>query len=370
MKNIQKVIPLYAPPIINDASNAIKNCFESGWWGYGLACKELESKFTNNRGGWAIATSSCTSALYIAARLIKQSPQDEVIVPAITWISSAMAFLSAGFNVKLADVNQADLMINIESIKSLISNKTRAIVIVHLYGQKSNVVEIRNLCNENNIILIEDCAHRIDIEDTPLGDYCCYSFNTVKEIPCGEGGLIWAKDLKEENKARSISYLGMEINTWQRSSNTKHKDLVFSKNPGLKLQLNDISASIVNTMFYHKDNFRRKRKLIFNTYEQYLSELNPIVSMIERKTDDSFLMYIILLNGTSREKLREGMALDGVSTSVHYPSLSQHPLIKNPFTPNADVIAKNILTLPCYPDLSPEDQLFIIRSLKNNLKYS
>lgn len=361
-------IPLYKTPIINEAREELNKCFLSGWWSYGNACKELENRFIDKRGGWALATSSCTSALYIIARLLEQSPRAEIIVPAMTWVSSAMAFLISGFNVKIADINHDDLMINVETIKPLVTSKTKAVVVVHLYGQEANTKEISEFCKANNLIMIEDCAHRIGMDKTPLADYCCYSFNAVKEIPCGEGGLIWSKKMSEENNARTISYLGMEVNTWLRSSNKKHRDLIFSKNYGLKLQLNDLSASIANIMFLHNEKSKKKRERIFYNYDKQLNELYPYVRPLKRNVNDSFLMYVIILSEINRESLREKMALDGISTSVHYPSLSKHPLIYNSITPIADSYSDNILTLPCYPDLSIEEQFAVIKSLKNHLQ--
>ncbi len=361
-------VPLYRPSILNEASDALNKCFLSGWWGYGKACKELENKFTNIRGGWALATSSCTSALFIVAKLLEYTPNAEVIVPANTWVSSAMAFLNAGFTIKIADISSTDLMSNIKTIKPLITKNTKAVVVVHLYGQKANTKEISEYCKSNNLILIEDCAHRIDIESIPLADYCCYSFNVVKEIPCGEGGLIWSNRMAQEKIAQSISYLGMESNTWQRTSKNKQLDLIFSSTIGLKLQLNDLGASIANAMFEFKDKAKKKRKRIFQIYNENLKELIPEITLLNRKANDSYLMYIIILNGINREILREQMAEDGISTSIHYPSLSHHPLINSSVTPIANLYSENILTLPCFPDLSNTEQFAVINSLKRFLQ--
>lgn len=360
-------VPLYKPPILQKANEALSKCFLSGWWGYGNACKELENRFTIHRGGWALATSSCTSALYIIARLLEHTPDSEVIVPNITWVSSAMAFLVAGFKVKTADINPINLMIDVETIKPVVTKNTKAVLVVHLYGQKANTKAISEYCKANNLILIEDCAHRIDIENIPLADYCCYSFNTVKEIPCGEGGMIWCRKMEEEKRAQAISYLGMEVNTWQRTSITKHRDLIFSNSTGLKLQLHDLAATIANAMFEFKESGKNKRENIFKIYNEHLQSLTPKINLLQRTKDDSFLMYVISLNNINREFLREQLASVGISTSVHYPSLSNHPLIEKSNTPIGDSYSENILTLPCYPDMSVDEQFSVINALKKFL---
>lgn len=360
-------IPLYKPPIMQDAQDALNRCFNSGWWGYGPECKKLEKRFTQKKGGWALSTTYCTSALYIVANLLYQSPQDEVIVPAITWISTAIVFQMAGFKIKLADVNKSNLLVDIDSIKQVVTKNTKAIVIVHLYGQKYNTNAIRKFCDNNNISMIEDCAHRIDLEEASLADFCCYSFNTVKEIPCGEGGLIWGRHSENEETARHISYLGMKVNTLERSANTIHRDLVFSNTLGLKMQLHDLGASLANAMFSFQDKAKNKRKIIFEIYEEHLRNILGI-RLIKREGNDSYLMFVIVLNGIQRSKFRNSLAKKGIATSMHYPSLSSHPLIFNASTPIADRISQKIITLPCYPDLSMKEQLYIIQSIQENMK--
>jgi dTDP-4-amino-4,6-dideoxygalactose transaminase len=134
----EKRIPLYRPPVDDKTSEALIKCFQSGWWGYGEECVNLENRFKDSFGGWCIATSTCTSALYIAAKLLYKGDEDEVIIPAINWISAAMAFLESGFKVKIADVASANLMANLDTIKPLVTTKTTAILIVHLYGHRGH----------------------------------------------------------------------------------------------------------------------------------------------------------------------------------------------------------------------------------------
>lgn len=362
------MIPLYKTFVPIEARQAIDACFNSGWLGYGTACKSLEERFTKGRGGWALATSSCTSALYIAGRLCKRSSQDEVIVPAVTFISTAMAFLSAGFHVRVADVDPTSLLITKKSIEDRLTTKTRAVVVVHLFGQRVITDEIRDLCDKHGIGLIEDCAHRLDLMagQPPIGDYACYSFNAVKEAPGGEGGLIWARNKGLETRARSISNLGMGIDTLQRSSSNKHSDYCFTEEIGLKYRLNDIAASLVNASLNLWEDIRYRRMAIFKYYDEKIKDLSPHVYPLARRNDDSCLMYVIRLDEIDRDRLRADMAEYGVATSVHYPSLTEHPLLTNPsdHCPNADKASKEIITLPCFPDLSIAEQDTVVAALR------
>src|SRR5262245_30708959 len=146
--------PLCKPHIPEEALQSLSECIASGWLGYGPICSNLEKRFTEAHHGWAIATSSCTSALFLTAQLCRQTDYDEVICPAITFVSTPMAFLQAGWKVVLADVNADSLLITKYNIEERITDRTRAIVVVHLYGQKAPVEEIKEFCKERNIILI------------------------------------------------------------------------------------------------------------------------------------------------------------------------------------------------------------------------
>lgn len=358
------MIPLYKPPAIPGLEDQVLSCIRSGWWGYGPACHALEQRFTLKRGGWSLATSNGTAALYVAARLLHASPDDEVIVPAVTFISTAMAFLSAGFRVRVADVDPDTLTVSAGTLRPLISDRTRAVVVVHLYGQQAPTAEIRQVCDRGGISLIEDCAHRLGLDDeaAPAGDFACYSFNAVKEAAGGEGGLLWGRDAGAEGRARSISNVGLAVDTWQRSSKLQHVDYRFCEEVGLKLRLQDISATMVNAMLDGRAELRRKRREIFRRYDDAFRDSSPRLAPLGRGDGDSFLMYVLKVKGGARDELRRRMAAGGVATSVHYPSLSRHPLLHGPGPgcPVAEEIDGQLLTLPCFPDLLPEEQTQVI----------
>ena len=365
MNNTNSNIPLYRPPIRENARKALLDCFDSGWWGYGPACRLLESRFTDIHGGWALATSSCTSALYVAARLTYEQDRNEIIVPAITWVSSAITFIQAGFNVRPADVNPDTLLLTAELASKQITPKTRAILAVHLYGQKCAISELRKLCDEHDLLLIEDCAHHLSLQPSPISDFRCYSFNVLKEVPCGEGGLIWGKNMQFEVMANQLACLGMQGDTFERSAHPCHGDLSFGRVPGLKLKMNDLAASIAMAMLAHLGPHRAERKRIFSLYDESLRQMSQAIRLLTRPEDDSMLMYVIRVSdGKTRTTLRNHLSRSGISTSVHYPSLSRHPLIQLAKTPVADIQSECLVTLPCYPDLAREQQLLVISHIQ------
>ena len=368
-------IPLFRPSVAASARQRALAVLDSGWLGYGPQCLALERTFIGARGGWALATSSCTTALYLAALLCRDGAdrargvahvQPEVIVPAMTFISSAMAFAHAGYRVRVADVDRASLMLTAETAERMLTPGTRAIVVVHLYGQYApDIAGLRALADRRGLALIEDCAHRIDLDDAPprAGDLACFSFNAVKELPGGEGGLLWARDSALEHTARARSNSGLEIDTLQRTATTQHRDYDFSAATGLKLRSNDIAAALVLGALDEWPALREGRRRQFERYEALLREHAPDVDPMARGADDSWLMYVV--RTAQRARLREHLAALGIATSVHYPSLARHPLFARDADPRArdDALDATIVTLPTSPGLSAREQEIVAAAI-------
>lgn len=351
-------IPVFRPPIPNAWQREIAAVVESRWWGYGVRCGNLESEFTQIRGGWALATNSCTSALYLAGRCLAGVSRGEVIVPAITFISTAVAFHEAGLRVRVADVDPSTLLLDVQKAAALVTPETRAIVSVHLFGQKQDLRPLRALCDEHGLSLIEDCAHRLDGRaESSLADFSCFSFNAVKEAPAGEGGMLWGRHVSDEGICRANSYLGMNVDTAQRASSAVHKAYDFSSRGGLKLRLSDLSAAFVHACKDELGAWRRARQRLHARYFAAFRELDTKAQLICRDADDdSLLVFALRVPVEHRERLRQTLAARGIATSVHYPSISEHPIFSIANCPIAERAGRELVTLPLFPELSDVDQ--------------
>jgi len=363
-------IPLFRCSVPVAARARLMATLDSGWLGYGPQCRLLEERFCAGRGGWALATSSCTSALYLAGRLVHAlapSQRPEIIVPSMTFVASGMAFLQAGVRPVVADVGADDLMLGVEGVRRALTPRTRAVLAVHLYGQRCRELPaLRELADERGLLLIEDCAHRIDLFDAaaPIGDLLCYSFNAVKELPGGEGGLLWGRDPHHEAWVRPVSNLGLAVDTMQRAAALRHADYVFAAEAGLKLRSNDVAAALVNAAIETLPASRARRHEQFQRYDRLLSAVASDARAIERRDDDSCLMYVIRVAASARDKVRAAMASAGVATSVHYPSLARHPLFANDQTDACcDRQDECVITLPTFAELTADDQRRVVDAL-------
>lgn len=369
-RDAKSPIPLFRCSVPAAARARLIATLDSGWLGYGPQCRLLEERFTAGRGGWALATSSCTSALYLAGRLVRASAdaiQPEIIVPSISFVASGMAFLQAGVRPVVAEVGADDLLLSVEGVRRALTPRTRALLVVHLYGQRTRELPaLRALADEHGLLLIEDCAHRIDLldETAPVGDLLCYSFNAVKELPGGEGGLLWGREGRHEAWIRPVSNLGLAVDTVQRAAALRHADYAFASEPGLKLRCNDVAAALVNAAIEALPASRAHRREQFQGYDRLLAGMADRVRPIERRDDDSCLMYVVRVPSEAREPVRAAMARAGVATSVHYPSLARHPLFGND-RPGACCGDQDeaIITLPTFAELNTDDQRRVVEAL-------
>ena len=370
-------IPVFRTRVSAPARERLQRTLDSGWLGYGPECRTLEQRFVEKRGGWALATSSCTSALYLAGRLARRlAPVGpaEVVVPAVSFVASAVAFAQAGLTPVIADVDPETLLLDPDAAERAITSKTRALLVVHLYGQRHReLARLRALADAHGLLLVEDCAHRLDILDdrAPAGDLLCYSFNAVKELPAGEAGLLWGRDFEHESWIRAVSNLGLTVDTMQRAATLRHADYASVAEPGLKLRSADVAAALVLGGMETLASARAERREQARLYDRWLAPLAPSARAIRRDDDDSFLMYVIKVPAAAREAIRTGMASAGVATSVHYPSLGRHPLFGNGHRAASCADEdERILTLPSFPGLDTASQYRVVAALADALAAS
>jgi dTDP-4-amino-4,6-dideoxygalactose transaminase len=325
---------------------------------------ELEARFAELWGGAGLAVSSCTSALYLAGcTMRRRGRQGPVIVPALTFSSTAAAFAQANYEVALADVDPDTLLLSSESAARLAGGSPSAIVCVDLYGQRCKVAEVVAVAHRRGAAVIEDRAHRIGIDTKPEGDFVCVSFNTVKELPAGEGGLLWCRDPDDARYARVLSNIGMDTDPWTRSRTAVHTDYEFRDAFGLKLRLNDLAASLVLGALDEHEDQRDRRRALHEHYLACTSKLPPIIRMLPRHEDDSFLMQVARVPARTRDAIRASLAEASLATSVHYPALTQHPKFSTQSCPTAETVCAELVTLPSSTTMTLQDWRVIARAL-------
>ncbi len=357
-------------------SQAVKDVVDSGWITMGEKTREFEEKFSkevvDNVG--CVAVSSCTAALHIALLSLDLKENDEVIIPALTFVADMNVVKIVGAKPVLADSDNYDNWnVSAKTIKKVITPKTKAVIIVHFAGYPCEMDEIVKLCKENNITLIEDCAHAPGAKYKgravgTFGDYGCFSFFTNKNLSVGEGGMIISKDEEKLKTARLIRSHGMDALTLDR-----HKGRAITYDvirPGLNYRIDEMRSALGLVQLDKLEKANQSRKKLVERYIDNLKNCEKIkIPFLNLENIESVyhIFPILLDKKLDRIKVIESLKKDGIQSSIHYPAFKDFTAFKNTGlneAPIAEEIAKRELTLPLYPTMTFEEVDLVCESLK------
>ena len=357
-----------AKPIIGDKE--IENVVEvlkSGMIAQGPKVEEFEQKFAERVGAeYGIAVNSGTAALHVALLACGIGEGDEVITTPFTFIASGNSILYTGARPVFADIDMKTYTLNPDSIEDLITEKTKAIMPVQLYGQSADMDRINEIAEKYGLIVIEDAAQAHGAAYNgqkvgSIGDMSCFSFYPTKNMTTSEGGIITTDDEELAEKARIFRAHGATVRY--------HHDAI-----GYNFRMTDISAAIGLAQLENIDEFNEKR--IANA--AYLNEgLKDVDGVITPYCADGskhvYHQYTIRVEKGDRDDWVDIINDCGVGTGIHYPI----PLYNQPIyralgiegnCPNAELAADNVISLPVHPSLSKEDLDIVIEAVKTASK--
>jgi len=364
----------------NQEVQAVKEVVESGWITMGEKTKKFETNFSNllDNNIYSTALSSATAALHVALLGLDIKEGDEVIIPALTFVADINVVRMVGAKPVLADCDSLDNWnVTAKSIEKQITDKTKAVIVVHFAGYPCQMDEIIKVCQKYNIKLIEDCAHAPGAiykgkACGTFGEYGCFSFFTNKNLSIGEGGMITTKNPELDQKAKFLRSHGMTALTLDRH---KGRAITYDiKQSGLNYRMSDISANLGLVQLEKLPNANRQRERLVKRYIQKLSNMKYIkIPFLDTKdTEPVYHIFPILLDkDINRENLINQLKELGIQSSIHYPSFKTFTAFKNiglNETPIANEISKRELTLPLYPTMSIEEVDLVCDSLEKILK--
>jgi dTDP-4-amino-4,6-dideoxygalactose transaminase len=327
----------------------------------------------------ALAVTNGTAALHIACLALGLRPGDEVIVPSLTFVASANAIRYTGAVPVFADITSVtDLNVSPQSIESLITDRTRAIMVVHYGGYPCDMPEIIRIAGKYDILVIEDAAHAIGsrLDNHALGtwgDIGCYSFFSNKNLTTGEGGMVVTQRDDLADKLRLLRSHGMTSLTWDR-----HRGHAWSYDVvelGYNYRIDEIRAALGKVQLGKLNQHNTQRRHLTKRYIELLQELTPSITIPfvnHPGLSAAHIMPILLPPGCNRVNFMEYLKLQGIQTSIHYPPIHRfsayqdHRVSRNSLT-LTDAIAAREVTLPLYPMLTDEDIQTITYSIKDAL---
>jgi len=365
------MIPVFRPCYDEEEAIAVQAVLKSGWAGLGPKTKEFEERFAQYIGvKYAVAVNSATAALHLALKVIEIEGY-EVITTPMTFVSTNHAILyNRGIPV-FADIEADTLNISPDSIKKLITDKTKAILLVHFGGYPCDMDEIGDIAHRYNLFVIEDCAHACGAEYKgrkvgSIGDLGCFSFHAVKNLATGDGGMITTNNERFYERLIRLRWLGITKDTWERDKYSQYSWYYDVVEVGYKCHMNDIAAAIGIVQLSKLDRLNRKREELTNLYNSLLDGISEVKTpILKAGRKSAYHNYVV--KAERRDELNIYLAGKGISTSVHYFPNNHYKIYENykGDTPVSDNIWKKILTLPLYPDLEEKDIHFIVNKIRS-----
>ena len=317
--------------------------------------------------------SCCTEGLFQSMKLLNIGKGDEVIIPSIHFIGAINAIISSGAKPIFCDVNKRTLNTESKYIEEKITDKTKAVLLLHYGGLPCDFDEIKELCDKHNILIIEDNANSPlstykNVNTGILGDIGVWSFDSMKQIVMGDGGLIYCKNKNFINDIKQETYLGlMSESGFSNSVDKKWWEFDIDR-PGRRAIINDIQAAMGLEQLKKIDKFISIRQNIHDIYNKELIGLEWLYTPkeIPKNKKSSYYMYHIQLKDSDdRDSLARYLKNKGVYTTFRYYPLHWVKYFKYEGNlSNADYIAKHTLCLPLHQSLTESDYSYIIKTIE------
>ena len=374
-------IPLSDIDFDEAESLAVQNVLKSRWLTMGKVTQEFEVAFAAHvQAKHAIAVTNATAALHLACLALGLGPGDEVIVPSLTFVATANAVRYVGATPIFADVvSSDDLNISPEAIESIITSRTRAIIVVHYAGYPCDMEAILLIAKQHNLFVIEDAAHAVgsELDGRPLGtwgDVGCFSFFSNKNMTTGEGGMMTTDNDDLAQKLNRLRSHGMTSLTWDR-----HKGHAYSYDVvdlGYNYRIDEIRAAIGLVQLSKVERNNERRRSLTQVYRDALQELAPQVAVPFQShvgKTSAHIMPILLPIETKRKEFIDSMKENGIQTSIHYPPIHTFTAYKDTMVwdlPVTEDVAKREITLPLYPAMSNDDVVVVVSAIQASLNLS
>jgi dTDP-4-amino-4,6-dideoxygalactose transaminase len=361
----------------------VVSALEAGWIGTGPRVHQFEHDFAVYKQlppGRVAAVNSCTAALHLSLIAAGLGPGDEVITSALTFCATVNAIIHCGAQPVLADVDPVTMNLDPDDVARRITPRTRALLPVHFAGRPCEMDRLQTLAKAHELAIIEDCAHAVEAEyhGQPvgtLGDFGCFSFYVTKNITCGEGGMILARNESHIQRVKRLALHGLSHDAWERFSDRGFKHYQVTE-CGYKYNMMDLQAAMGIHQLARIESSWQRRLALWDRYQQQLFHL-PLVRPAEPDpgTRHALHLYTVLVTpercGLTRDAVLERLHARNIGAGVHYLSLPEHPYYQERYGwrpddwPQARRIGRQTLSLPLSPRLSDDDQDDVIAAMQD-----
>jgi dTDP-4-amino-4,6-dideoxygalactose transaminase len=364
------MINVFHPSLGDQELNEIKKVFESNWLGRGSVVKEFEAKFAENLSADPdkfYGINSCTEGLFLAAELFDFQPEDEIIVPTVSFIAAGNTVVNSGAKLVLCDVNKYSLNATPETISKKITSNTKAIILNHYGGHPCDMDGIMDLAKKHNFYVIEDSACAVQSfykgkACGTIGDMGLWSFDAMKCVVTGDGGMVYLSSPELMEKAKEQCYLGLPASSTSGIDKAREGDdawwEVQINRPGRKAIMNNITAAMGLIQMERLSGFMKRRKEIYDAYNDAFLNIKWIKTPpdLVKNCTNSYYFYWIQIE--QRNNLAKYLKQNGVYTTFRYWPLNKvdyFNINNSLYYPNTEHAVERTLNLPIHQNLSDND---------------
>ena len=370
--------PAYEPWISNDDKQIVNKALSQSMLTLGPQLEKFEKDFCKySKSKYAVAVSNCTAALHLSLMALGIKKDDEIIIPDLTFVADANAVLACNAKPVITDINKDNFFLSISNLKKNITKKTKAIIPVHIYGQVCNIEEILDVAKDNNLKVIEDCAHAVGTFHKSkhvgtLGSTGCFSFYPTKNITTAEGGMVITNSKQIAEKVRKLRSHGMTKSLKNRYS-SEYPWIFDIIEPGYNYRLDEIRAALGITQLKRIKKINELRKKASLYYYKNLLNIPGIIlpDMVNDKSH-SYHLYTIRVKSPyklSRNQLFKKLKDNGIRTTVYWMPVHKYTayqqFAKKSNVTNTTKIYDEILALPLFPNISKIHQDNVIKVIKS-----
>lgn len=326
----------------------------------------------------AVAVTSCTAAMQLALLAAGIRPGDEVITTPATFIGTANSIIMAGGTPVFADVVRSTANIDPAAVEAAITERTRAILPVHLYGQMCDMTAICDIARPRGLAVVEDAAHSLESEwngkkPGHYGDFACFSFYATKNITSGEGGAISARDAAQTELLKKLRLHGLDKNASERYSN--HFERYDVDMFGWKYNMDNIHAAILVEQIKKIEGFLARRVEIYGRYAEAFGGIDGIEIHTKRpEARHACHLFTILVDRARRDRILEEIQNRGVGVSVNFYPVHLMTYYRERFGfrpgmfPVAEDIGARTISLPLYPKLTEKEIDYVVKTVIDVVK--
>jgi perosamine synthetase len=373
-------IRLFKPSVGQEELDMLKQVFDRSWLGLGPLVSEFEEEWSKYIGcNMSIGVNSATAALHLALTAFHFPKGKKVLVPAITFTSTANVVLYNHLEPVFVDVDPETTVMDLKDLQRKIDKDCVAVIPVHNAGYPVPMDELMEIAKQHDLKVIEDCAHCAggEYKGKKLGTWGhigCFSFEEKKCMTTGDGGMICSDDTELIDPLKPYRWVGIDKDTWRRAEAAKgaqeneamhwHYEISVL---GYKYNMNDVMAGIGLAQLRKLDNMNARRRHIIGQYLEGIKEIPGIQPYLPYTLNgyEAYWFFGIRVNKDVRDKLIVHLKNHGIATGVHFYPLPLHPLFKeyDNGCPVAKEIWQTFITLPSHVELTEKEIEYIINKL-------